>query len=142
MRQVVLQSLVILAVSISVGLPLSAQEAVLEAPFDVSVAQIDYGGAEGAGALRVFWSNPEMYDFVEFAVDGELVDVIEPGDDDGADSFASVEASTGSHEFAVRGVIGGTLVSPWTKTTFDVLDESPVTEPITNVGCELSLIHI
>ena len=81
MRKVILLSMVILSAIVAPfqSMDVVAQErVVLEAPTEVSVVQTEYGAS---GVLRVSWSNPEMYGFVEVAVDGEVVDVAltEPG---------------------------------------------------------------
>ncbi len=121
-----------LALLVALPLAVSAQEnEVLPAPSDVAVCQIDYGDS---AAVEISWGNPEMYEVVEFAIDGELVPA-ESAISDGADGVGIVPAPFGLHEFGVRGRVGNSI-SPWTVAEFLVLEESPVPEPIVELDCE------
>ncbi len=136
MRKVILLSMVILSAIVAPfqSMDVVAQErVVLEAPTEVSVVQTEYGAS---GVLRVSWSNPEMYGFVEVAVDGEVVDVLFLDEGDGADGIISVSSVPGNHEFSVRGAVGDESVSSWASATFEVLEVSPILEPVTELNCE------
>ena len=100
----------------------------LEPPADVAVCQAEYGDL---GTLRVSWANPEMYEAVEL-----FVDELPAGFADGADGLGVVEAGLGVHVFGARGIVGGS-VSEVTSVEFQVLEESPLPEPITDLDCEI-----
>ncbi len=100
---------------------------VLEGPTGVAVCQVEYGNP---GTLRISWTNPEMYEVVELFVDDTLA-----ASEDGADGRGDVQASPGNHIFGVRGLVGESI-SEVTRVEFEVLEESPVPEPITDLDCE------
>lgn len=106
--------------------PLVGQE-VLEAPTGVAVCQLGYGAE---GTLRISWNNPEMYELAVVSVDGEPTAFV-----DGADGVGAAEASPGPHLFGVRGIVGASL-SAVTSVEFEVLESSPLPEPITDLDCE------
>lgn len=108
--------------SLSVGV--AAQT--LEAPSNVAVCQESYDPP----TLRVTWANPEMYELAHVFVDGEPVALV-----DGADGAGLVQAPPGGHSFGVRGIVAGDL-SEVSSVDFEVLAESPVPEPITDLDCE------
>ncbi len=110
----------------------------LEVPADVAVCQVDYPAVSstGEGHVRVSWNNPEMYEAVEFAVDDVVTQPVAAGDGDGADGRGTVTASPGQHSFGVRGRLGD-RVSPWVNVEFEVLESSPIPEPVADLDCEL-----
>jgi len=105
-----------------------SQEA-LEPPAAVSVCQIDYGPES---AVLISWQNAESYESVEFSLD----DAEAPGIVDGTFGAARVLASPGTHVFGVRGVVGERK-SAWSTGQLQLLETSPVPDPIHGLDCEV-----
>jgi hypothetical protein len=105
-----------------------SQEA-LEPPAAVSVCQIDYGPES---AVLISWQNAESYESVEFSLD----DAGAPGIVDGTFGAARVLASPGTHVFGVRGVVGERK-SAWSTGQLQLLETSPVPDPIHGLDCEV-----
>jgi len=105
---------------------------VFEAPQNLAVCQVGYGNT---GRVRVSWSNPESFEAVEVFVDdgGSPAAVV-----DGAFGIAEVETSPGEHTLTVQGVVGEFTSDPET-LNFESLQDSPVVNPASDLGCEFVL---
>lgn len=111
------------------GRGMGADEPALEPPRGMAVCQVGYGSQS---AVRISWSNTEVYERVEFSLD----DALAPGTVDGTFGAGTVLAPAGRHLFGLRGIVGGRR-SEWTTAEFLLLEESPLPEPVRRVQCEL-----
>ncbi|MBN1441350.1 MAG: hypothetical protein JXA90_01515 [Planctomycetes bacterium] len=120
------------AVIIILAAAVSAQETgfseVFESPRDLTACQIGYGAE---GRVRLTWSNPERFDAVAAFIDAEHV----PVHIDGAWGRVVVGAAPGPHELAVQGFVGD-WTSERATVDFEVLETSPIPEPVAGVTCE------
>ena len=97
-------------------------------PAGLAVYQIAYGADGGAVVLE--WTNAEDYDLVEIVVGGgDTVLVL------GSDSSVTLDGiPTGVREFRVSGWVEETTSTPAVEV-FEILDASPVTEPLVDIEC-------
>ncbi len=100
------------------------------APVSLQACQIAYGDA--TSEVELTWTNIQSYVAIEILDGDTIVTTV-----DGAAQSAALDGlSVGTHDFGVRGTVDD-VVSDTTVVAFEVLDASPVTEPVANLVCEL-----